>query len=1513
MKPRQTLKNYHNSNVPPYQQNLPSAIASSSSTSSSTTSALRDIDLAKLGLTLDDMPNLQANSNLNNQEDLVKCLQAIYGKSNTDILQKLPPLNDWPMQSISPPDFQRMVGCSVLSGGGGGGGGSSNGGSSNNCNNINLNVRGATSLGYNNNIASGNNYNTHSNSSHLKQHDLQQQLANSQHQSTSNVNHFRVSNLQPSPQQLSQQKSILSLHQHHQNDLGSRRLNHHLNTTNASFANINTANSAPTTANSSNNTIASSSGTTLDTNNLNSFNSIMSKANSVAGVSNIMDTLGSTDNMFYEGSINTTKDTSNNQQSLIKHQQLQRLLKATGSQLRPSSSTPPTTTTTTTNISSHRSDMMPQRNINSNLTSTQHPISTQAPTISPPHTALSSVPKSLLNLAACSSTSPTSTNTSSLPTHSYFSSMVNQLNLKSGRNINQTNLNSSNNPDSRSTVKNSGCNYSDNLGDVFNQRSSSNVANQNSLLQHSTRANVTETNNNLNNSSINRSSSKQLQLSLLSDDQSPRQPNTRAASIPNLNTTTAGTPKIVPPSSTYKVTAGSSSKEAYLADLQERAARAGVSIGEISKPTVPTNVTNNNTCSNISQQGSINISPNQSKDETYNNNLVGRKEIESALSRVEARNDLSLLYPPMLLAANSQKQINALSAGLQGSEDTELFTKEVKKIILEECNIIYECKECNNLFRSLANLVKHKRTYCLEQNSERMSIDINKRSYAATPMDQLVTTIPLNEEVQLYCDANPEQILSGTSSRIDESTNQNIGLKMADRRSNLRNDLRVMRMVRNQEKKNSQEQVEGQKSSANMSSNAHHASLSRILQSQPKNRLPASRDNALLGTLNLRPNSSNNFQQKNAYNGSKNIDCTSGDVGEQLIRNSSLAKTLLNEKVKNNPRQSLIELSKVFSNESDQPRAVKRSAPKRNLEDCIQKVKRDKLLTEEDEERSLVVSNTSATIIRGSSLQTFQDKTSNQTDQEMRNITIAPKFNSPDTADYDSDKLEIDLDEPGQKNSFKKAKRRISTAASSTASSSTSSSARLNSSSALLKALTRPVDAKRAVNNAPAPCDKESDDQVYTADHDKESKSSLEKSFPESDASSPLFETYACDICDNFYEDLMSLMDHTVENHPKEKMVYPCIFCSLSFIALENVCRHIVDIHKKPKAQVKRLKEVVRSRSYISSDFLACCDYPSSAVDLKDAASEVDDKPIDEAIQELVEAEAAFECIMKSEDIKTRDKDGEGYAEMDESLEENPSSEEDRPIELNKQASPTGDQKLSSRLGDNSESEPIVESEDLECETSLTQPTEATVESESLEKESLSTEQSSSSDDSSSEDSSSEDSSSEDSSSEDSSSQDSSSDELSSSDSSSEEVRRSNLNKQASPTKDQKLSSRLSNNSDSEANAESEGLECESSPIQPTGAAAESECELSPIEITETNAESEGLDCESSQIQPLESFVSSSESSKQIAQKPSSSIKSAVETTSSSSNASGSGGIMKLKIQLKTTPDEKSKVYEIAR
>ncbi|XP_031617793.1 uncharacterized protein LOC116337400 [Contarinia nasturtii] len=69
----------------------------------------------------------------------------------------------------------------------------------------------------------------------------------------------------------------------------------------------------------------------------------------------------------------------------------------------------------------------------------------------------------------------------------------------------------------------------------------------------------------------------------------------------------------------------------------------------------------------------------------------------------KATNDLSVLRKPI------KTSINGLNEARKAFEDG---TEEVRKLLSNECDIIYECKVCRNMFRSLANFISHKRVYC---------------------------------------------------------------------------------------------------------------------------------------------------------------------------------------------------------------------------------------------------------------------------------------------------------------------------------------------------------------------------------------------------------------------------------------------------------------------------------------------------------------------------------------------------------------------------------------------------------------------------------------------------------------------------------------------------------------------------------------------------------------------------------------------------------------------------------
>lgn len=65
--------------------------------------------------------------------------------------------------------------------------------------------------------------------------------------------------------------------------------------------------------------------------------------------------------------------------------------------------------------------------------------------------------------------------------------------------------------------------------------------------------------------------------------------------------------------------------------------------------------------------------------------------------------DLSLLRKPILTAVTGfMEALRAYEAG----------TEEIRKLLTSECDVMYECRVCRNIFRSLTNFISHKRVYC---------------------------------------------------------------------------------------------------------------------------------------------------------------------------------------------------------------------------------------------------------------------------------------------------------------------------------------------------------------------------------------------------------------------------------------------------------------------------------------------------------------------------------------------------------------------------------------------------------------------------------------------------------------------------------------------------------------------------------------------------------------------------------------------------------------------------------
>lgn len=89
-----------------------------------------------------------------------------------------------------------------------------------------------------------------------------------------------------------------------------------------------------------------------------------------------------------------------------------------------------------------------------------------------------------------------------------------------------------------------------------------------------------------------------------------------------------------------------------------------------------------------------------------NSRRFQRVKFGSEESRNTIDPDLSQLRKPIDISVSGLLQVIKL---------LETGSDEVKDVLAYECDVVYECRVCRSLFRSLANFISHKRAYCREK------------------------------------------------------------------------------------------------------------------------------------------------------------------------------------------------------------------------------------------------------------------------------------------------------------------------------------------------------------------------------------------------------------------------------------------------------------------------------------------------------------------------------------------------------------------------------------------------------------------------------------------------------------------------------------------------------------------------------------------------------------------------------------------------------------------------------
>ena len=73
---------------------------------------------------------------------------------------------------------------------------------------------------------------------------------------------------------------------------------------------------------------------------------------------------------------------------------------------------------------------------------------------------------------------------------------------------------------------------------------------------------------------------------------------------------------------------------------------------------------------------------------------------------------LQRYFPSANLVLPPFKLILELAAPKVDNTTNYISILQVRNYLLNECSVIYECKTCFNMFRSLANFISHKRSFC---------------------------------------------------------------------------------------------------------------------------------------------------------------------------------------------------------------------------------------------------------------------------------------------------------------------------------------------------------------------------------------------------------------------------------------------------------------------------------------------------------------------------------------------------------------------------------------------------------------------------------------------------------------------------------------------------------------------------------------------------------------------------------------------------------------------------------
>ncbi|KAI7685457.1 hypothetical protein SSS_05588 [Sarcoptes scabiei] len=174
----------------------------------------------------------------------------------------------------------------------------------------------------------------------------------------------------------------------------------------------------------------------------------------------------------------------------------------------------------------------------------------------------------------------------------------------------------------------------------------------------------------------------------------------------------------------------------------------------------------------------------------------GEKTLEDNLNLF----DHSIIREPINLGIKNVAQIvHCITGG----------SREIKDLILNECNVIYECRVCSSLFRSLANFLAHKRFYCKKHCCETMVLfdrkwldEIRMKKSASSTPEEKAKSIPEQISECFKQDLN-ERPVNDDDKRAEFCSERNDSLRPVEPNRKKLNDLNENHLDGQMDKKKS--------------------------------------------------------------------------------------------------------------------------------------------------------------------------------------------------------------------------------------------------------------------------------------------------------------------------------------------------------------------------------------------------------------------------------------------------------------------------------------------------------------------------------------------------------------------------------------------------------------------------------------------------------------------------------------------------------------------------------------